>query len=127
MNRANKQRGITLVETLVALLIMGLVTSTILVLVGQSTRFAAAAQDRAYASIAADNLMVRELALTGPVETGEEIGEIEIAARQWKYRRIVTETGVSGLFRIEFHIIAEVQGREEEQVIARVTTLRKVS
>ena len=127
MVAANKQRGITLVETLIALAIMGLVTTTILVLVGQSTRFTAAAQDRAYASIAADNLMVQELALSGSVETGEEFGDVEIAAREWKYRRIVTETGVTDLFRVEIQIIAEVQEGEGEQVIARVTTLRKAS
>ena len=123
----NSQRGITLVETLVALAIMGLVTTSILVLVGQNTRFTASAQDRTYAAIAADNLMVQALALSGPVETGEEIGELDFAARQWRYERIVTEIGIDNLFRIEIKILADAQNGDEEQVIARVTTLRKVN
>ena len=35
------QHGITLVETLVALAVMGLVTVAILILIGQNTRFTA--------------------------------------------------------------------------------------
>ena len=122
---AENQRGITLVETLVALAIMGLVTTSILVLIGQNTRFTASAQDRTYASIAADNLMVEALALAGPVETGDEAGEVEVAARQWRYRRVVTETGASGIFRIDIQILANSQSGDSDQVIARASTLRR--
>ncbi len=122
MTAANKQRGITLVETLVALAIMGLVTASILVLVGQNTRFTASAQDRTYASIAADNLMVEALAAPGPVVTGEEFGDINVAAREWRYRKTVAETGVSGLVRIDINVL----GEDGDQVLANATTLRKM-
>lgn len=121
------QRGITLVETLVALAIMGLVTTSILVLIGQNTRFTASAQDRAYASIAADNLMVEALALSGPVETGDETGEVEVAARQWRYRRVVTQTGAAEIFRVDIQIFANDQSGDSDQVIARASTLRRVN
>ncbi len=124
---AENQRGVTLVETLVALAIMGLVTTSILVLIGQNTRFTASAQDRTYASIAADNLMVEALAHSGPVETGEETGDVEVAARHWRYRRVVTQTGASDLFRIDIQIFADAQDGDSDQVIARISTLRRAS
>lgn len=124
---AEKQRGVTLVETLVALAIMGLVTTSILVLIGQNTRFTASAQDRTYAAIAADNMMVEALALSGPVETGEEIGEVEVGARQWRYSRVVTQTGASDIFRIDIQIFANAQSGSSDQVIARISTLRRVN
>ncbi len=124
---APRQRGITLVETLVALAIMGLVTTTILALVGQNARFTASAQDRTYASIAADNLMVRAMALSGPVDIGEEIGEVEIDARQWRYRQTITETGVSDIVRIDIQILADEKDSAAAHVIARAITLRKAN
>ena len=126
MPDVNKQRGVTLVETLVALAIMGLVTTSILILIGQNTRFAASAQERTIASIAVDNLMVETLALSGAIETGEETGEVTVGARKWRYRRIVTESGVSNLFRIDIQVFSETAENNTEQVIARATTLRKV-
>lgn len=117
----NKQSGVTLVETLVALAIMGLVTASILVLIGQNTRFTASAQDRTYASIAADNLMVEALAHSGVIEIGETSGDINFAAREWRYRRTISETSVRNLLRIDIQILDGVEG----QVIANVTTLRK--
>lgn len=121
MIKSNRQRGVTLIETLVALAIMGLVTTSVLVLIGQNTRFMAAAQDRTYASIAADNLMVEALAKSGVIEVGETLGEIEFASREWRYRQTITETGVSDLLRIDIQIL----DGDQEQVIASATTLRR--
>ena len=121
MQSARKQRGITLIETLVALAIMGLTTAAILVLIGQSTRFAAQARERTYASIAADNLMVEALTLSGPVETGVAEGDVSAGDREWRYRKIVTETGVDALFRIDIDVVSD-----NGQVLASAQTLRKV-
>lgn len=116
-----KQKGITLVETLVALAVMGLVTSSILALIAQNTRFTAAARDRTYASIAADNLMVRELALEQQIELGDQFGETEAAGRDWPYRITIIESGVEDLYRIDVDILDETG----EQVIASAVTLRR--
>ena len=118
----NSQRGLTLIETLVALAIMGFVAASILVLVGQNTRFAAAARDRTYAAIVADNVMVREMALAGPIEVGEIFGETELAGRAWPYRVTIVETAVAGVLRIDVDVFDEEGG----QVIASALTLRKV-
>ena len=121
MNKVEKQRGITLIETLVALAIMGLTTAATLVLVGQNTRFAAQANERAYASIAADNLMVEALALTGPIETGVEEGAIVVADRNYNFTKTIVETGVSQLIRIDIEISSP-----SGQALSRAQTLRRV-
>ena len=116
-----EQRGITLVETLVALAIMGLTTSAILVLVGQNTRFAAQANERVYASIAADNLMVEALALSGPIDTVEEEGTVTLAGREFQYRKTIVETGVINVVRINIEMLTP-----EGQSLSRAQTLLKV-
>ena len=117
--RAASERGVTLVETLVALLIMGMVAGAVLALVAQNTRFAAAARDRTYAAIAADNLMVRELVREGPVQIGERTGSTEIAGRALEYRVTITESGIEDLFRVDVDVL------NRGQVAASAVTLRR--
>ena len=116
-----QQRGITLIETLVALAIMSLTTVSILVLVGQNTRFAAQSLERTYASIAVDNKMVEALALSGPFELGVEQGALVIAEREFEYRTTIAETGVNGLIRIDVDIL-----NDGGQVIAHAQSLRSL-
>ncbi|WP_425408604.1 type II secretion system minor pseudopilin GspI [Hyphococcus sp.] len=119
---SDRQHGITLVETLVALAVMGFVISGLLALVGQNTRFAAAMTDRTFASIAADNLMVEALALENATDTGELEGEITVGESVWMWKRTVSETPVENIVRIDVEILP-VGGA---QVLASATTLRRV-
>lgn len=121
-NAREKQCGVTLVETLVALAVMGFVIAGLLVLVGQNTRFAAAMQERIFASVAADNLMVEAMILNSALELGETDGQISVGDRQWAYRRSIVETGVEGVIRIEI----EVLPAGGEQVLAHAASLRSV-
>lgn len=117
----SRQGGITLVETLVALAIMGLTTSAILVLVGQNTRFAAQANERVYASIAADNLMVEALALNGPVDSVEEEGTVTVADREYQFKKTIAETGVINVVRVDIEMLTP-----EGQSLSRAQTLLRV-
>jgi general secretion pathway protein I len=121
-DKRHKQSGVTLVETLVALAVIGFVIAGLLVLVGQNTRFAAAMEERTYASVAADNLMVEAMTLTSALELGETGGEITVGERQWSYRRSIVETGVEDVIRIEIDVLPV----GSEQVLAHATSLRSV-
>lgn len=116
-----KQAGLTLIETLVALAIMGLVTGAILALVGQNTRFASSAENRAYAGILADNLMVEALAKQAPIEVGIQTGARELAGRDWEFEVEITETPLSGAILI--NIVVSPAG--SEQVLARASSIRR--
>ncbi|MEL7487568.1 MAG: type II secretion system minor pseudopilin GspI [Pseudomonadota bacterium] len=118
--RSKQQRGFTLIEVLVALAILALVAGGVLSMISQTTRFIAAAEDQLAASVVADNVMVERLVREQPLEEGEETIELVFAGRNWVYTRTITDTGASGLFRIDI----AVRRADSPQILARATTLR---
>lgn len=113
--------GFTLVETLVALLVLGLVGAAAIALVGQNLRAAASVENRLYASILADNAMVDALARDGALERGETDEAAELAGRKWTIVRTVSDAPVAGLARID--VAVRLEGGA--QTFARATTLRR--
>ncbi|MEO1137408.1 MAG: type II secretion system minor pseudopilin GspI [Pseudomonadota bacterium] len=121
MKAHKPQRGVTLVETLVALAVMGFVVSSLLVMISQNTRFSAAMRDKTHAQIAADNLMVEALILNEALEISETEGEIEISGAPMAYRRVVAETGVGGVLRIDITVTAP----DKAQTLAQAVSMRR--
>lgn len=113
------QCGMTLVETLVALVILAGVAIAAYAMVAQSTRFAAAEQERLVAGIVADNQAIEALIRPAPPDQGEETEIIETAGRKWSVKRAVSEAG-EGLLRIEISVMRDT----DAQVLARVDALR---
>lgn len=115
-----RQNGMTLVEVLVALAILGMTASSIMMLIAQNTRFVATSEDRAIAAILLDNVMVETLARTSALETGESDESRVFAGRDWRVVRAIGDTGVDGVTRIDIEIRTE-----EGQTLARAETLRR--
>ncbi len=109
----------TLVETLVALVILAGVAIAAYAMVAQSTRFAAAEQERLIAGIVADNRATETLIRPAPPDQGEETEIVEAAGRKWAVKRAVSEAG-EGLLRIAVTVTRET----DAQVLARVDTVR---
>ena len=122
MTGRGKQRGVTLVETLVALAVMGMTIGALLVLVGQNSRFAASMRDKTMAQIAADNLMIEAMVLPSALETGESEGEVAVGEQTLQYRRVVAETGVEEVLRIDITVSAA-----NGQTLARAVSMRRPS
>lgn len=116
------QRGLTLVETLVAMAILAAVSIAAYALLSQSANFAASERDRLAASIVADNLIVEELLREKAPDLGEDTGEVEFAGRVFEWSTTVTDGG-EALRRIELKV--RLQGFE--QTLARLETLKVAS
>lgn len=116
----NTQSGLTLVEVLVALAILGLVVASIMALIGQNTRFLSTAEERMVASILADNEMTELLARPEKLEFGDMARHTEFGGRAWIVEHHVFDTGIQGLVRIEIDVREKVRG----QVAASATTLK---
>ncbi|MBB5518756.1 type II secretion system minor pseudopilin GspI [Amphiplicatus metriothermophilus] len=118
---ADSQKGFTLIEALVALVALGLVVGGALALIAQNARFIAAAEDRLVAQALADNLMVEALAASAPLEREVTSGETSFAGRDLRWRRVVVETGVDDVVRIDI----DVRRRKVGQTLAAATSLKR--
>lgn len=117
---AGRQTGMTLVEVLVALAILGMTAASIMMLIAQNTRFVAASEDRAIAAILLDNVMVETLASTAAPELGASEETRDFVGRDWRVMRTIGETGLEGVVRIEVEILTA-----DGQTLARAETLRR--
>ncbi len=112
MKTSNSQRGLTLVETLVALAILGAVAAAVLALISQNARFSAEAEDRLIAGMLVDNLMTENLARWSRLERGESEREAEFGGRRWIVKESIFEAA-GGLVRIEVKIL-DPAGRQTQ-------------
>ncbi len=117
--KAGRQRGLTLVETLVAMAILAAVSISAFALLSQGANFAANERDRLAASIVADNLMVEELLRAAAPDLGERSGEIEFAGRVFEWSAVVSDGGEE-LRRIAL----TVRLNGSPQTLARAETLK---
>lgn len=99
--RIARSRGFTLIEVMVALAIIGLSLLAIGSKMGQMVDMANAMRERTYASWIAQN-KIAELRLANVVpEVSSSSGEVEYAGTEWRWRSVVSETGVENLYRVD--------------------------
>lgn len=115
-----RSRGLTLVEVLIALAVLGLVAASIVTLIGQSTRFIADQEEKMLAGMLADATMVELLAQQSALERGETEKARTFAGRDWKVKLSVEAAGVAGLVRVEAQVLRE----NNPQVLARALTVK---
>ncbi len=116
------QRGMTLIEVLVAFAILSGIALSVLTLVGQNAQYMLTAEEKLLASIAADNLLTSDLARRETPSVGESEGSVTIAERPFAYRRIVVEIGERAVM-----IDYEIRREAGEQVLSRASALKETS
>ena len=93
--------GFTLIEVMVALVIVSLSLAAVAASMGQMIDTANTMRDRTFASWIAQN-QIAELRLAGVIpEVGESNGEVDYANTTWAWTADISETGVENLLKIE--------------------------
>ncbi len=93
--------GMTLIEVMVALAIIGLALTAATIAVGQVISSANSMRDRTYANWIAQNQLA-QFRLAGELpETGRTTGEVFYAGIDWAWEASVSETGVENLLRVD--------------------------
>jgi general secretion pathway protein I len=107
-----RTRGFTLIEVMVALVIVGLGMMAVFTQAGQSTFATVLMQERTLASWIATN-RITELALeTSWPELGETGGEIEFGGRNWRWEQRIVATPSPALRRVDITVaLLDTPGR----------------
>jgi general secretion pathway protein I len=104
MQCCKRERGFTLIEVLIALMVISI---SLVAIAGEMISMLNAAntmQERTYASWIAHN-KITEMRLANVVpEVSTSSGELDYANREWAWRAVVSETGVENLYRVDVTI-----------------------
>ena len=120
MRTGKTQKGMTLIEVLVAIVIMAVAVSTLLSLLSIQTRNAIAIRDRAMARIAAENAMIDVVAADMRGVRLEEGGVIEIGDHRFSWSIERTPTPYPGLDSI----MVLVRPSDGVTILASLSTVR---
>ena len=109
--------GFTLLEVMVALMVVALTLLAAAATVSQMIDSANTMRDRTYASWIAQNKIV-EMRLAGTVpEVSTTSGELDYGYGRWAWRAVVSETGIDNFMRVD----VSVSRVEEDYAIRTVT------
>ena len=96
-----RQSAFTLIEVMVALVIVSLALAAVAASMGQMIDTANTMRDRTFASWIAQN-KIAEMRLAGVIpEVGESSGEVDFANTSWAWTAEVSETGVENLLKVD--------------------------
>lgn len=116
--KTRQQRGFTLIEVMVALLIVALGLSSVVAMSARTIDNAYTFRERALALYIGMNIVTELRLADGLPDVGDSTDNVEFADREWTYRTIVSETGVEDLRRLE----VEVAERATPDVVVRTVT-----
>jgi general secretion pathway protein I len=104
MRCCRHERGFTLLEVLIALMVISI---SLVAIAGEMISMLNAAntmRERTYASWIAHN-KITEMRLANVVpEVSTSSGELDYANTEWAWRAVISETGVDNLFRVDVSI-----------------------
>jgi len=102
--RVRRLRGFTLLEVMVALVIVALSLAGVAGSMGQMIDTANTMRDRTYASWIAEN-KIAEMRLAGVLpEVGTSSGSVDYANTSWEWSADVSETGVENLLKVDVSV-----------------------
>ncbi len=99
-----KLRGFTLVEVLVALVIVAAGASAVLSSLHSAATSTVYLRDKTFAEWIANNRIVETRLATAAPQNGKSEGELDFAGRRWQWRQQVTDGAVPELRRIDVSV-----------------------
>jgi general secretion pathway protein I len=96
-----KERGFTLIEVMVALVVATLALVAVMASISQMIDAATSMRDRTYASWIAQNRITEMRLANVEPEVSETNGEVDFAGLEWAWTATVSETGVEFLYRVD--------------------------
>ena len=112
-----RSRGFTLLEVLVALIIVAFSLTALAASMNQMIDAATSMRDRTYASWMAQN-KITEIRLANIIpDVATTSGELEYGNANWEWRAVVSETGIENFRRID----VSISHSGEDYVIRTVT------
>ena len=102
--KRHRQRGFTLVEVLVALVIVAFGIGALLTTLTSAADNVAHLRDKSFAEWIALN-RISELRLeSSPPSVGKRDGELDFAGTRWRWRQEITDPGMAGMRRVEISV-----------------------
>jgi general secretion pathway protein I len=98
------QRGFTLIEVLVALVIVAIGMAAVLESVGSSADSVVYLRDKTLAEWIALNQLAQTRLNAQPPALGSTDGELDYAGRHWRWRQEVSDGGFPGILRIDVSV-----------------------
>jgi len=113
----SRLRAFTLVEVMVALAIIALSLTAVSAKMGRMIDTSNSMRERTYASWIAQN-KITELRLINELpEVSATSGEVEYANTTWRWRAVISESGIENLFRVDVAVSYE----DGDDIIRSVT------
>ena len=121
--RSSGEAGFTLVEVLVALAIFSIGVMALFHLRGESARSVTGLQARALAQIVAENRIIEALEFGAPLSIGVRDGELEMAARQWRWSEEISEAPDAAIL----HVRVLVRAEDDDDILAEMTAFHEAN
>ncbi len=102
--RSRSSRGFTLLEVMIALVIVALSLTAVAASMSQMIFNSKMMRDRTYASWIAQNRIAEIRLAPATPDVGASNGEVQYANVDWTWRAVVSETGVDDLYRIDVSV-----------------------
>jgi general secretion pathway protein I len=105
-----RTRGFTLVEVLVALVIVAAGAAAVLSSLNTAAASAVYLREKTFAQWIAANRIAETRLLTNPPQNGTTEGELDYAGQRWHWRQQITNAAMPGLRRIDVSVRPAVPG-----------------